>query len=106
MIFYLIMAVIVVLTLIQRARYVVNDEEYVDAYSKIIALTINSMFYSDYSPEVSFDIPSMFKIEVLYDGVRVSLAEMEKEYHFIPDNKFKIKVVRETDKLTLKKVEK
>lgn len=106
MIFYLIMAVVVVLTLIQRARYVVNDEEYVDAYSKIIALTINGMFYSDYNTTVSFDIPSMFKIDVLYDGVKVSTADIEKEHNFIPDNKFKIEVLRELNNLTLKKVEK
>jgi hypothetical protein len=106
MIFYLVMALIVVVTLIQRAKYVVNDNEYVDAYSKILALTINSMFYSDYDVEVSLNIPSLFKVDILGDKVKVNIGEIEDEHNFIPDNKFKIEIEREDNNLTLKKVEK
>ena len=106
LIFYLIMAVIVIFTLIQRAKLTVGAEEKVDAYSKIIALTINSMFYSDYSVEVNFDIPKEFKIEILGDKVKVGFLDIEDEYYYIPDNNFKIDYKREGGKLILKRVKK
>lgn len=102
---FLLVAVIVVFTLIQRARYVARDEEYVDAYSKIIALTINSMLYHDYDVVVELNIPSVFKVEVLENKVTVSISETKDEYEFIPDNKFKVNILRGKDKLILRKVE-
>ncbi len=106
MIFYLVVAVVVILTLVQKARYVISDEDYVSAYSKNIALTINSMFYSDYNPEVTFLIPSTFKVDILNDKVIVSISDTTQEYNFIPDNNFRIDFSRESDKLILKKVKK
>lgn len=106
MVFYLVVAAIVMLTLVERARYVIDDLEYVDAYSKNIALTINSMFYSDYNPEVTFIIPPDFKINILDNKVKVSIFYTEGEYDYIPDNNFKINSSRESDKLILRKVKK
>ncbi len=106
MITYLVMAVIVVLSLSLRAKYIVSEEEYIDAYSKNIALTVNSMLYSDYDVEVKFRINSLFKIDILDDKVKVSTNNFEKEYDFIPDKNFKIDYKRDGNDLILKKVKK
>ncbi len=47
MVFYLIMAIIVIVTLIQRAKIVAGGEEKADAYSKIIERpkTLNYWYY-------------------------------------------------------------
>ena len=59
-IFYLTLAVLVVLILIQKAKYVSNEEQYVNAYSKNIAMTVNSLLYTDYETTVEFIIIDMF----------------------------------------------
>ena len=103
--FYLVVAIIVILILGLRAKYVLSDEDYVDAYSKITALTITSMFYSDYyDMEVVLDVPKLFDVEILDDEVKVSLGGTEKEYNYIPSKNFKINAERKGDKLILKKV--
>lgn len=104
LVFYLILAVLVVFTLIQRSRYVVSEEQYVEAYSKHIAMTVNTLLYSDYETEVDFIILDMFKVEILDDKVRVSTTEHEKEYDFILDSKFKIGMERSENRLILRKV--
>lgn len=106
MIAYLLMAVFVVLSLSLRAKYIAGDEEYADAYSKNIALTINSMLYTDYDAEVEFRINSLFKIDILDDKVKVSVLDAVREYSYIPDGKFKIESEREGNKLVLRKVKK
>ena len=106
LIFYLIMAIIVVFSLGIRAKNVVSAEEKADAYSKNIALTINSMFYSDYNPRVEFNIDSFYDIKILENKVVVSFEEKTEEYNYIPDKDFKINFKREKDKLILEKVKK
>ena len=106
LIFYLILAVIVVFTLVQRSRFVVSEEQYVDAHSKHVAMTVNSLLYSDYETVVDFLILDMFKVEILDDIIRVSTTQYEKEYDFIPDSDYKVEVKRDGSKLVLRKVKK
>jgi hypothetical protein len=104
MIAFLVLAVLVVLLLVNKARTIVGEEEYADAYAKNIALTVNSMLFSDYYPEVKFSIPDDFKVEILDDRVLVKINDIEKEHRFIPDKEYTINMKREKNNLILTKV--